>query len=112
MSYPETLSKLTNYPKALSHAGSGGGGLLSGRGDAGAVLEVNATPEEAANAVAVDYVSSSTGGHERAFITSVFYSEGSHGMQTVYFSRNSSVTSLLIYDGTKYVVYNPDPPQG
>lgn len=25
MAYPETLSELTNYPKALSHAGAGGG---------------------------------------------------------------------------------------
>lgn len=29
MAYPETLSELTNYPKALSHAGAGGGGDLS-----------------------------------------------------------------------------------
>ena len=28
MSYPETLSELTNYPKALSHAESGGGANL------------------------------------------------------------------------------------
>ena len=25
MAYPETMSELTNYPKALSHAGTGGG---------------------------------------------------------------------------------------
>ena len=28
MAYPETLSELTNYPKALSHAGAGGGANL------------------------------------------------------------------------------------
>lgn len=28
MAYPETMSELTNYPKALSHAGTGGGFAL------------------------------------------------------------------------------------
>lgn len=28
MAYPETLSELTNYPKALSHASGGSGGVI------------------------------------------------------------------------------------
>lgn len=41
MSYPETLSELTNYPKALSHAESGGGFALK------SISFINATATEA-----------------------------------------------------------------